>query len=88
MEKMDTGPSREKEMEKLRRTKEICIANDNAETRNTNMSPSFCLDITVIYCFHPKYLVRQARTNNTDPDQMPQNMASDLGLHCLSLIQQ
>ena len=23
--------------------------------------------------------------NNVDPDQMPHNVASDLGLHCLSM---
>ena len=33
------------------------------------------------------YLVRQAWANNADPDEMPQNVASHLGLHCLPLIQ-
>ena len=30
---------------------------------------------------------RQAQANCVDPDQMPQNAASDQGLHCLPLIQ-
>ena len=29
---------------------------------------------------------RQACANNEDPDQLPQNAASDQGLHCLVLI--
>ena len=36
----------------------------------------------------PKYLDRQAWENNVDPEQMPQNVASDQGLLCLTLIQQ
>ena len=35
-----------------------------------------------------KYLDRQTCTNSVDPDQMPQDAASDLGLHCLPFIQQ
>ena len=31
---------------------------------------------------------RQALANSVDPDQMPQNAASDQGLHCLPYIQQ
>ena len=31
---------------------------------------------------------KQAWANSVDQDQMPQNAASDLGLHCLPLIQQ
>ena len=34
------------------------------------------------------YWDRQARANSVDPDQMPQNVASDQSLHCLPLIQQ
>ena len=37
---------------------------------------------------YPKYSDRQGRANSVDPDQMPQNAASDLSLHCLPLIQQ
>ena len=37
---------------------------------------------------YPKYFDRQAEANSVDPDQMPQNVASDLGLHCLPFIQQ
>ena len=37
---------------------------------------------------HPKSSDIQVWANNADPDQMPQNAASDLGLHCLPLIQQ
>ena len=31
---------------------------------------------------------RDAFVNNVDPDQTPQNAASDQGLHCLPYIQQ
>ena len=34
-----------------------------------------------------KYWDRQAWVNSVDPDQMPQIVASDQGLHCLPLIQ-
>ena len=34
------------------------------------------------------YLDRQAWSISVDPDQMPQNAASDQSLHCLSVIQQ
>ena len=39
------------------------------------------------YCNNPKYWDRQAWANSVDPDQMPQNVASDQGLQCLPLIQ-
>ena len=35
---------------------------------------------------YPKYSDRQVCPNNVDPDQMPQNVASDQGLHCLSTV--
>ena len=34
-----------------------------------------------ICCIFPKYLDRQAWANSVDPDQMPQNVASDQGPH-------
>ena len=34
------------------------------------------------------YWDRHARANSVDPDQMPQNAASDQGLHCLPHFQQ
>ena len=34
------------------------------------------------------YSDRQAWANSIDPDEMPQNAASHVGLHCLPLIQQ
>ena len=34
------------------------------------------------------YWNRQALANSVNPDLMPQNVASDLDLHCLPLIQQ
>ena len=34
------------------------------------------------------YSDRQAWANSVDPDEMPQNVVSHLGLHCLPLIQQ
>ena len=40
------------------------------------------------YHKNPKYWDRQACANSVDPDQMPQNAASDQGLHCLPLVQQ
>ena len=41
-----------------------------------------------LHHIYPKYLDRWARANSVDPDQMPQNVASDLSLYCLPLIQQ
>ena len=40
--------------------------------------------------YHNKFIYwnRQAWANRVDPDKMLQNVASDQGLHCLSLIQQ
>ena len=40
------------------------------------------------YHIYPVYSESQAGTICVDPDQMPQNVASDQGLHCLPLIQQ
>ena len=40
------------------------------------------------YRNNPKYWNRQAWANSVDPDQMPHSAASDLGLHCLPLIQE
>ena len=40
-----------------------------------------------MYRNNPKCWDRQAWANSVDPDQMLQNAASDLGLHCLPLIQ-
>ena len=34
------------------------------------------------------YFDRQAWANSVDPDQMPQNVASDQGLYCLPFIEQ
>ena len=45
-------------------------------------------DIQDKYRKNPKYWDRQPRANSADPDQMPQSVASDQGLHCLPLIQQ
>ena len=36
---------------------------------------------------NPKYWDGLVWTNSVDPDQMPQIIASDLGLYCLPLIQ-
>ena len=43
---------------------------------------------SIEYHNKPKYWDRQASANSVDPDHMPQNVASDQGLHCLPLIQQ
>ena len=40
------------------------------------------------YHIYPKYWDRQSLRNSVDPDQMLHSAASDLGLHCLPLIQQ
>ena len=39
------------------------------------------------YSNNPNYWDKQACANNVDPDQTPQNAASDQGLHCLQLSQ-
>ena len=36
----------------------------------------------------PQVFGHQASANSADPDKMSQNVASDLGLHCLAFIQQ
>ena len=36
---------------------------------------------------YPMFSDRQAWANSVDPDEMPQNVASHQGLHCLPLIQ-
>ena len=46
------------------------------------------MDIFNTICHNPKYSDRQAWTNNVDPDQMPQNTASDQGLYLLLHIHQ
>ena len=38
-------------------------------------------------CIYSKFLDRQSWANSVDPDQTPHKAASDLGLHCLTLIQ-
>ena len=43
--------------------------------------------VILIYCNNPKYWDRRAFANSVDPDQMPQNAASDQGLHCLPYMQ-
>ena len=40
------------------------------------------------HCIKIKYFDRQAWETSVDPDQMPQNVASDQDLHCLPLNQQ
>ena len=45
-------------------------------------------NIFISYHNNPKYWDKSALANSVDPDQMPQNVASDLGLHCLPYIQQ
>ena len=40
------------------------------------------------YHIYHKYWKIQTSANSKDPDQMPQNVASDQGLHCLPFIQQ
>ena len=39
------------------------------------------------YRFYPKFSYRQAWANSVEPDQTPQNAASDQGLHNLPVIQ-
>ena len=40
------------------------------------------------YRTYSSYSDRQTLANSIDPDQTPQNAASDQGLHCLPVIQQ
>ena len=44
--------------------------------------------ITNKYHIYPTYLDRQAWANNVEPDQIPQDVISNQGLHCLQFIQQ
>ena len=41
-----------------------------------------------ITIFTLSFLDKHAWANNVDPDQMPKNVASDLSLHCLPLMDQ
>ena len=45
--------------------------------------PSAGVLLSSVYCNNPKYW---DCANSVDPDQMPQNVASDQGLHCLQPI--
>ena len=40
--------------------------------------------LPTLFSVYPNYSNIQAWANSGDPDQMPQNVASDLGLHCNS----
>ena len=57
------------------------------EPNELAVSPDFSSHF-VPYFIYPTYSDRQAWANSVDPDQTPQNAASDLGLHRLPLIQQ
>ena len=46
------------------------------------------LGVDLIKLRYFTYSERQAWANSVDPDQAPQNAASDQGLHCLPLIKQ
>ena len=48
---------------------------------------SYCTALLIYRIYH-KYSDRQAWANSIEPDEMPQNAASHLGLHWLPLIQQ
>ena len=41
-----------------------------------------------LHRIYPRCSDRQSGANRVDSDQMPQNAASDQGLHCLAIIQQ
>ena len=49
-------------------------------------SPFFILGVSDLFCcFYSIFSWKILLTNNVDPDQMPHYVASDLGLHCLSM---
>ena len=52
----------------------------------TSADAIFCFTIDLHYRIYPKYSDRQACANSVDPDQTPQNAASDQGLRCLQHI--
>ena len=52
------------------------------------MSDNSWIGILNVTVFTTKLSVRRARANSVDPDQMPQNVASDQGLCCWPIIQQ
>ena len=66
------------------------VLNHNFSRRHLDFF--FCLQrkIRLVYWYRNnlKYWDRLAFANSIDPDQMPQNVASDQGLHCLLYIQQ
>ena len=56
---------------------------------NQSIRKDFCrFKVCKNYPNNHKYFDRQAWANSVDPDQTPQNAASDQGLRCLSLNQQ
>ena len=40
------------------------------------------LGVAGLFCFYSTFLWKILLANSVDPDQMPHNVASDLGLHC------
>ena len=49
-------------------------------------SPFVILGVSDLFChFYSIFDGKILLANNVDSDQMPHNVASDLGLHCLSL---
>ena len=50
--------------------------------------PNIIKDCSTTYPIYAKRPIKGTLTNIADPDQTPQNAASDQGLHCLHYIQE
>ena len=48
-------------------------------------SPFVILGVSCLFCSFYSILMEILLANNVDPDQMPNYVASDLGLHCLPM---
>ena len=59
----------------------------SGSTGREKTTSGICRQI-ITYSIYSKYSDRTEQIRNLGPDQMPQNVASDLGLHCLPLTKQ
>ena len=57
----------------------------NSSTAICWMSPFVILGLSGSFCSFILFFMEILLANNLDPDQMPHDVASDQGLHCLPL---
>ena len=57
----------------------------DSSTAISRTSPFVILGVLGLFCCFSSIIDGKSLANNVDPDQMPQDVASDLGLHCLPM---